>query len=68
MARHFILYGHGGAYNHGAEAIVRCTALLLRKNHPGCKISLATHFMEQDLRFNLPVDEYIEADKTLDMT
>jgi polysaccharide pyruvyl transferase WcaK-like protein len=68
MNKHFILYGHGGSYNHGAEAIIRCTALMLRKNHPGCKISLATHFMEQDMEFNLPVDEYIEADKTLDMT
>jgi polysaccharide pyruvyl transferase WcaK-like protein len=41
---------------------------MLRDNYPGCLISLATHFREQDLQFNLPVDEYIEADKTMDMT
>jgi hypothetical protein len=40
---------------------------MLRDNYPACKISLATHFMEQDLRFNLPVDQYIEADKEIDM-
>ena len=28
--KHFLLYGHGGSYNHGGEAITRCTIDLLR--------------------------------------
>jgi polysaccharide pyruvyl transferase WcaK-like protein len=68
MDKNFILYGHGGSYNHGAEAIVRCTVDMLRDNYPDSKICLSTHFKAQDMEFNLPVDKYIEADKTMDMT
>jgi polysaccharide pyruvyl transferase WcaK-like protein len=41
---------------------------MLRSNYPACNISLSTHFKEQDVKFNLPVDNYIEADRTMDMT
>lgn len=58
----FLLYGHGGAYNHGAEAIVKSTVALLRKQFPNCEIILSTHFKEQDLEFQLPVDRYCERD------
>jgi polysaccharide pyruvyl transferase WcaK-like protein len=56
----FILYGHGGSYNHGAEAITRCTIETLRKVSVGCKIALSTHFAAQDKEFGLPADEFIE--------
>jgi polysaccharide pyruvyl transferase WcaK-like protein len=60
--KQFLLYGHGGAYNHGAEAIVKCTVKLLNKLYSGSKIILSTHFKNQDIEFNMPVDEYCERD------
>lgn len=60
--RQFLLYGHGGAYNHGAEAIIKCTVGLLNKYYPGSKIILSTHFKDQDIEFGMPVDEYCERD------
>lgn len=60
MIRQFLLYGHGGAYNHGAEAIVKCTVRLLNKLYSENKVILSTHFKDQDVEFNLPVDEFCE--------
>ena len=57
--KHYLIYGHGGSYNHGGEAITRCTIALLRKIYPDCKITLSTHFPEQDLEFGIEVDEMI---------
>lgn len=59
--RKFLLYGHGGACNHGAEAIVRTTVPLLRQ--AGGRILLSTHFPDQDRAFGLDklVDELIPA-------
>lgn len=62
MCKEFLLYGHGGAYNHGAEAIVKCTVDLIKSQYPKSKIILSTHFKEQDLEFDMPVDEYCERD------
>lgn len=62
MSHKFMLYGHGGSYNHGAEAIVKCTVPLIKSIHPDSKILLSTHFKDQDLRFDLPVDAYCERD------
>lgn len=59
MRKHFLIYGHGGAYNHGSEAIVRCTVGFLRKKFPDCFITLSTHFPEQDKEFALDVDEIV---------
>lgn len=42
----YLLYGHGGAYNHGAEAIVRSTVALIREREPEAHILLSTHFPE----------------------
>ena len=58
----FLLYGHGSAFNHGAEAIIQTTALLLRAAFPDCPIILSTHFREHDQLFSLPVDGYLERD------
>ncbi|MGC7870217.1 polysaccharide pyruvyl transferase family protein [Desulfosporosinus sp. SYSU MS00001] len=60
--KEFLLYGHGGAYNHGAEAIVKCTVGLLNRLYSDSKIILSTHFKDQDVEFNMPVDEYCERD------
>ncbi|MEW6063998.1 hypothetical protein P378_16715 [Desulforamulus profundi] len=60
--KQFLLYGHGGAYNHGAEAIIKCTVKLLHKLYSGSKIILSTHFKDQDLEFDMPADEYCERD------
>ncbi len=62
MGKRFLLYGHGGALNHGAEAIVKCTAKRIREKCPDAEIILSTHFKEQDLRFRMPVDGYCERD------
>jgi polysaccharide pyruvyl transferase WcaK-like protein len=58
--KHILLYGHGGSYNHGAEAITRCTMHLLRGMSPNCKITLSTHFAEQDKTFALLPDDFVE--------
>lgn len=55
-----LLYGHGGSFNHGGEAIVRSTVRLVREVLPDVKVILSTHFKEQDMQFKLPVDEIIE--------
>lgn len=57
--KHYLLYAHGGAYNHGSEASVKCDIELLRKISPGCRITLSSHFPEQDKQFNIPADEII---------
>lgn len=61
----FLLYGYGGAYNHGAEAIVRTTVPLLRSY--GGPVLLSTHFPEQDREFGVDklVDRLIPADLSL---
>lgn len=60
-----LLYGHGGAYNHGAEAILRSSLPIFRR--AGVPILLSTHFPEQDREFGLDrlVDRLIPADLTL---
>ena len=60
-----LLYGHGGAYNHGAEAILRSSISILRQ--ADCPILLSTHFPVQDQEFGLDklVDRLIPADFTL---
>jgi polysaccharide pyruvyl transferase WcaK-like protein len=60
MGRHFLIYGHGGSYNHGCEALARTTTAFLRHTAPDCRVTLSTHFAEQDREFALPVDEYAE--------
>lgn len=60
-----LLYGHGGAYNHGAEAILRGSLPEFRQ--AGVPILLSTHFPEQDCEFGLDglVDRLIPADLSL---
>lgn len=57
--KHYLLYAHGGAYNHGSEASVKCDIALLRRISPGCRITLSSHFPEQDRQFNIDADEII---------
>lgn len=56
---HYLIYGHGGSYNHGGEAITRCTIELLRKIDSDCFITLSTHFPMQDLEFGIDADEIV---------
>lgn len=60
-----LLYGHGGAYNHGAEAILRSSLPAFRRTN--APILLSTHFPEQDREFGLDrlVDRLIPADLSL---
>lgn len=60
--RRYLLYGYGGAYNHGAEAIVRTTVAMLRQSD--APILLSTHFPDQDREFGIDelVDLLIPAD------
>jgi polysaccharide pyruvyl transferase WcaK-like protein len=58
----FLLYGHGGSYNHGAEAIVKCTIQELRGRHPGAYIMLSSNFPGQDKEFGVDADEIIGPD------
>lgn len=61
-----LLYGHGGAYNHGAEAIIQTTVAILRRRFEG-EILLSTHFPDQDRQFDMDklVDRLIPADLSL---
>ena len=58
--KHFLLYAHGGSYNHGAEAIVKCTIAKIRAKHPDAFVSLSSHFSEQDREFNVDADEFFD--------
>ena len=44
-----LFYGHGGSYNHGAEAIVKSTVDVIKKRHPDSKVILSTHFKNKIL-------------------
>jgi glycosyltransferase involved in cell wall biosynthesis len=52
----FLLYGHGGSYNHGAEASVKTTIAKIRAEFPDAYIGLSTHFPEQDREFDIDAD------------
>ena len=58
----FLLYGHGGSYNHGAEAIIKCTIRELREQHKDARIILSSNFPEQDREFGVDADEFIAPD------
>lgn len=58
-----LLYGYGGAYNHGGEAIVVCTIDYLRHKCSDCFIYLSTHFRKQDIEFHIPADCILERDE-----
>ena len=60
--KHYLLYGHGGAYNHGSEASVKCTVALLRRVSPGCRITLSSHFPAQDFALGIDADEIVGRD------
>lgn len=60
MGRHFLLYGHSGSYNHGAEALTRTTIAALRSVYQNCRITLSTHFADQDREFAIPADAIVE--------
>lgn len=57
--KHFLLYAHGTSCNHGAEASLKCDIDFLRENVPDCKITLSSHFPEDDRRFQVKADEII---------
>ncbi len=54
----FLLYGHGGAYNHGAEAIVQTTIRLIRKKYKNAYIAISSHFPEQDREYDIEADKF----------
>lgn len=58
----YILYGFGGSYNHGGEAIIQTTCEMIRSIDKDATIVLSTHFKEQDEEFRLPVDKYCVRD------
>lgn len=58
----FLLYGHGGSYNHGAEAIVKSTIRRLREKYTDAHIILSCNFPEQDKAFGVDADEIIGPD------
>lgn len=58
----FLLYAHGGAYNHGAEAIVQATISLIRSKYPKAWIGISTHYPEQDEQFGITADQLIPPD------
>lgn len=62
MTKTFLIYGHGGCYNHGCEALVQSGIKLLRYHFPDCRIIVSTHNKEHDIEFNLPADEIVDRD------
>lgn len=63
--KRFLLYGHGGAYNHGAEAIVKTTIRLIREKYSNAHVMLSSHFPEQDREFMIDADEIFAPDMEL---
>jgi polysaccharide pyruvyl transferase WcaK-like protein len=51
------MYGHGGSYNHGAEAIVKMTIRAIREEHADAYILLSSNFPEQDHEFEVDADK-----------
>lgn len=58
----YVLYGHGGAYNHGAEAIIQTTLQGIRSLRNVESIALLSHFPEQDKEFHICPDLFLERD------
>lgn len=58
----YVLYGHGGSYNHGAEAILKTTISRI-KNNIADEVFLSTHFVNQDKEFGIPVNEFLTRKK-----
>jgi len=55
--KRFLLYGHGGAYNHGAEAIVKTTIGMIREKYgKSAHIAISSHFPEQDKEYSIDAD------------
>ncbi|TCO76452.1 polysaccharide pyruvyl transferase family protein [Marinisporobacter balticus] len=61
----YLLYGHGGSYNHGAEAITKETIKWIKAFDSNAYIILSTHFKKQDCLFGMPVNQYCEPDYEL---
>ncbi len=64
MGRRFLIYGHGGCYNHGGEALAKCGIQVLRDRYPGCYIIVSSHNPDNDIEFRLPADEIVGRDET----
>ncbi|MBP3554309.1 MAG: polysaccharide pyruvyl transferase family protein [Clostridia bacterium] len=54
-----VIYGHGSALNHGCEAIMQTTSVMVKKAKSDAKIILSTLDVENDKKFFSCVDEYI---------
>lgn len=68
--KRFLLYGYGGSYNHGAEAIIKTTIQLIREKYSNAYIAVSSHFPEQDREYNIdanvffsPIQEAWDAEK-----
>ncbi len=64
MAQRLIIYGHGGCYNHGGEALALCGIQALRAHYPDCHIIVSSHNPDNDYEFKLPADEIVGRDET----
>lgn len=56
----FVLFGHGGYYNRGSEAIIRTTTQMLKNNFDNAKFTLVSYDYQSDRAANYGiVDEII---------
>lgn len=60
--KRFLIYGHSGAYNHGAEALVKTTIARIRAKHADAEILLSSHFPAQDRECGIEADALIGPD------
>jgi len=58
IIKRFLLYGHGGAYNHGAEAGLSSTIRIIRDKYVEAHVSVVSHFPQQDMEFGIDADQY----------
>lgn len=58
----YLLYGHGGAYNHGAEAILKTTLQGIKSIDAAPYVCLSSHFPKQDQEFSIVPDCFLERD------
>jgi colanic acid/amylovoran biosynthesis protein len=54
-----LMIGHGGYYNRGCEAIVRCTATMLRERFPASALVLASYDPAGDLAHSFGLVDHI---------
>lgn len=60
MDKGFLLYGHGGSFNRGCEALVRSTASIIKQKYDFSRIVVCSEYPHEDIQVNISeIDQII---------